>query len=179
MTMRMFAFLRAINTGGRRLTNERLLEPFRAAGLHDVAAYQAAGNISFRSDRDLAAIEADLTSLLPAAYGFEAPVFVRTAEELGSRLAGVPFTEEELAATEGRTQITFLAAPPDPTQVDAAMDLVPAADRVVFVGREWFWLPTAGISTSSLPVGRIEDVVGPMTMRTVGTVERMLARFTD
>ena len=51
MTDRRFVFLRAINTGGRRLTNDELLAPFDALGLTDAAAYQAAGNVTFRSDR--------------------------------------------------------------------------------------------------------------------------------
>jgi hypothetical protein len=43
--------------------------------------------------------------------------------------------------------------------------------------RQWFWLPRAGVSTSMLPVSRIERILGPMTMRTVATVERLVARF--
>jgi uncharacterized protein (DUF1697 family) len=46
---RYYAFLRAINTGNRRLSNEQLLAPFLELGFTDVAAYQAAGNVTFRS----------------------------------------------------------------------------------------------------------------------------------
>lgn len=173
----MVAFLRAINTSGRRLSNEQLLEPFAAAGLADVGAYQAAGNVTFRADRDPGSLEAELAPLLRAAYGFEAPVFVRTADELGARISALPFTAADLDATEGRAQITFLATPPSPAQIDEVLGVVPDEDRVAFVGREWFWLPRAGVSTSALPVVRIERIVGPMTMRTVGTVERLLARL--
>ncbi len=173
----MFAFLRAINTGGRRLTNEELLAPFRTIGLADVAAYQAAGNVTFRADRDPDEIQVELGPVLAAAYGFDAPVFVRTTVELRAGVADLPFAPEVLAATQGKAQITFLDAVPTPDQVASALDLVPAEDQVVFVGRHWFWLPRAGISTSALPVSKIERIVGPMTMRTVATVERMLARF--
>lgn len=177
MSTRMVAFLRAINTGGRRLSNDQLLEPFRTTDLDDVGAYQAAGNVTFLADRDPVALEAELASLLGEAYGFEVPVFVRTAAQLRERVSDVPFTAEDLAATEGRTQIAFLASSPSRAQVDDALALVPQEDRVVFVEREWLWLPRAGVSDSALPVGRIERIVGPMTMRTVGTVRRMLARF--
>lgn len=173
----MFAFLRAINTGGRRLTNDQLLEPFHAAGLDDVGAYQAAGNVAFLADRKPADLEVELAALLSAAYGFDAPVFVRTADELRARTMVLPFTADDLATTEGRTQITFMGSIPSTGQVADALALVPEEDRVVFVEREWLWLPRAGVSDSALPVTRIERIVGPMTMRTVGTVQRMLAKF--
>lgn len=177
MPVGMVAFLRAINTGGRRLTNDRLLEPFHAAGLDRVTAYQAAGNVSFVTDRDPLALEAELAELLEVAYGFDVPVFVRTVDELRARVAALPFSAAEVAATEGRAQITFLLVAPTASQVEEVAGLVPVDDRVVFVGREWFWLPRTGVSGSALPVGRIERIVGPMTMRTVGTVQRMLARL--
>jgi uncharacterized protein (DUF1697 family) len=179
MTVRMFAFIRAINTGGRRLTNTQVLEPFRSAGLADVDAYQAAGNVVFRSHRDPVELEVELGALLTDAYGFIAPTFVRTATELRSSIDDLPFPPDALTRTQGRTQITFLEATPTPAQVADALALVPADDSVVFVGRQWFWLPRAGIADSSLPVTRIERIVGTMTMRTVGTVERMLAKFAD
>lgn len=56
-------------------------------------------------------------------------------------------------------------------------ELIPADDRVVMMGRDWFWLPVAGVSDSHLPIGAIEAMVGPMTMRTLGTASRMWDRF--
>ena len=173
----MFAFIRAINTGGRRLTNAALLEPFQAAGLEDVGAYQAAGNVVFRTTRDPHTVEAELGVLLAEAYGFDAPVFVRAGSELRACIGAVPFSAEMRARTQGRTQVAFLAAAPTAAQLTDALALVPADDNVAFVGREWFWLPRAGVTDSALPVTRIERIVGPMTMRTVGTVERLLAKF--
>jgi uncharacterized protein (DUF1697 family) len=173
----MFAFIRAINIGGRRLTNERLLAPFREVALDDVNAYQAAGNVAFRSDRDPLELEADLSGRLAAAYGFEAVTFVRRAGELRTTLDAVRFPEAAVARSEGRTQVTFLSGVPTDDQITQAFDLVPPDDHVVFAERAWFWLPRGGVSGSVLPVARFERILGPMTMRTVGTVERMLARF--
>jgi uncharacterized protein (DUF1697 family) len=175
----MYAFIRAINTGGRRLTNVQVLEPFRSLGLSDVAAYQAAGNVTFHSDRDPVELEAELCGALAAAYGFTAPTFVRTAHELRTCLADLPFSAETLGGTQGKTQIIFLEGLPSETAVAEAMALVPDEDLVAFVGRHWFWLPRAGVSESLVPVTRMERILGTMTMRTVGTVERMLARFPD
>jgi uncharacterized protein (DUF1697 family) len=173
----MFAFVRAINTGGRRLTNEQVLAPFLEAGLDDVHAYQAAGNVAFRSDRSAAELERELAGRLGASYGFDAPTFVRPTDEVRLAIRGLTFPAEALAASQGKAQVTFLARTPTPDQVEATSALVPPEDHVIFAGRQWFWLPRAGVSDSMLPVSRIEGILGPMTMRTVGTVERMLAKF--
>lgn len=175
---RFFAFLRAINTGGRRLTNDQLLEPFRGLGLGEVAAYQAAGNVTFvGAGRDHSVLSRRLEAALAEAYGFETPVFIRTRPQLEAVAESPPFSDEDLAATEGRIQVAFLATSPERATVDEAMALVPEDDRVVFADRECYWLPLRGVSGSQLPVPRFERVVGPMTIRTLGTITRMLRKF--
>jgi uncharacterized protein (DUF1697 family) len=178
-TDRWFAFLRAINTGTRRLTNSRLLEPFHDLGFRDVVAYQAAGNVTFRCDDPAAAAEDRIEQALAETYGFETPTFVRSASELDAVVAAAPFDPSARATTEGKVQVTFLRARPSEDAVAAALALVPTEDRVVVSGREWYWLPVAGVSTSQLPVTAIERELGVMTMRTLGTLERMSAKFDD
>jgi uncharacterized protein (DUF1697 family) len=172
-----FAFLRAINTGGRRLTNEALLAPFRDLGLVEPQAYQASGNVAFRTDRDLGELERELDTVLASAYGFEVAVFLRGDAELHALLNAVPFTVEQLEGTQGRAQLTFLTVAPDTSRWAEVLALVPPGDLVSVHGPHWFWLPPAGVSTSELPVSRIERILGPMTMRTVATVERLVTRF--
>ena len=174
---RFFAFLRAINIGDRRLTNEELKEPFIALGLRDVDAYQAAGNITFHADESEDTLVEMLEATLSATYGFEVPVFLRTEAELRTSVGAPRFSPQQLRVTEGRIQVSFMRNPPGPEMLSAAMALIPDDDVVLFAEREWFWLPKAGVSESSLPVASVEKVVGPMTMRTVGTVERMLRRY--
>jgi uncharacterized protein (DUF1697 family) len=174
---RYFAFLRAINTGNRRLTNEQLLAPFHELGFTDVAAYQAAGNVTFRSIDTAAVDERRIEAAIARSYGFHAPTFVRSAAEMDAVAAHEPFEEHELAATARKVQVTFLREMPSPDSVEQAMALVPPEDRVVVSGREWYWLPVTGVSTSALPVGRIEALLGEMTMRTLGTVARMVSKF--
>jgi uncharacterized protein (DUF1697 family) len=175
--LRYYAFLRAINTTNRRLTNERLLAPFHELGFTDVAAYQAAGNVTFRcADRDVVD-ERRIEAALAEAYGFATPTFVRTAAEIEAIATSQPFADHELAGTAGRIQVTFLRAATPPDRTGVLMGLVPREDRVVVSGREWYWLPVDGLSTSALPVGRVESLLGEMTMRTLGTVTRMHIRF--
>ena len=172
---RWFAFLRAINTGSRRLTNDQLLAPFVGMGLADVAAYQAAGNVAFTSttppDEQL------VEEVLAAAYGFPTPTFVRSAAEVAGIAGAEPFTAAEIAGTAGRVQVAFLRREPAAETIAELADLVPENDLVRVVGREWYWLPTDGISGSALPVNRIEAMLGETTIRTLGTVARMYAKL--
>lgn len=172
---RWFAFLRAINTGDRRLTNERLLAPFTALGFADVAAYQAAGNVTFRTDTDVDGTE--IERALAGAYGFDVPLFLRSEREIKTIAATEPFTAKELAGTAGKVQVSFLRAAPTEAQRGEVRSLAPGEDRVCVIGREWYWLPVDGVGASALPVGRVERVLGELTMRTHGTVQRMASRF--
>jgi len=174
---RFFAFIRAINVGRRRLTNDQLIEPFVRLGFDDVAAYQAAGNVTFRSDDPHAAQPERLELALAEAYGFHPVIFVRTVDEMRAIVGARPFTDDDMAGTEGRVQVSFLRDAPDDMRIAEVNALVPAEDRIEFVDHQWFWLPTNGVSDSQLPVSSVEDILGPMTMRTLGTVSRMLDRF--
>lgn len=174
---RYFAFLRAINTGHRRLTNEQLLAPFEAMGFGDVAAYQAAGNVTFRSG--VPVDERSIEAALARSYGFETPTFVRSRAELAAIVAADPFPPDVVAATAGKVQVAFLRAAPSGRQGGAVAELVPHEDRVRLIGREWYWLPVEGISASKLPVGQVERVLGEMTIRALGTVQRLSAKFVD
>ncbi len=179
MSTRRFAFIRAINTGGRRLTNDEVVAPFVAMGLEDVSAYQAAGNVAFRSEASPDDLTPGLETALAEAYGFDAPTFVRTADEMADLLATAHFTDEQVAATEGRVQCSFLRTEPNAAQLAMLADLCPAEDLSTVAGTHWLWLPRAGISTSAMPVGQVERTLGPMTMRTMGTLERMQKKFVD
>jgi uncharacterized protein (DUF1697 family) len=172
---RWYVFLRAINTGNRRLTNEQLLAPFVGMGFDDVAAYQAAGNVAFTSEEP--PDESRLEDVLADTYGFETPTFVRLASEVAAIVGADAFTSAEIAATAGKVQVAFLRREPTAEKVAELVDLTPPEDLVRVVGREWYWLPTDGTSGSTLPVGRVEALLGEMTMRTLGTVARMSAKF--
>ncbi|MGI9607767.1 MAG: DUF1697 domain-containing protein [Acidimicrobiales bacterium] len=174
--VRYYAFIRAINTGGRRLTNDEVIAPFLDLGLEEVVAYQAAGNVTFVTEKD-DALEHRLDGALRDSYGFDAPTFVRTNDQLRDIADRSPFSSSDLADTGGKVQLTFLRNAPDPALIAAVDDLVPPDDRVVHDGTEWWWLPKVGISDSKLPIPAIERTLGPMTIRTLGTIERMLRKF--
>ena len=99
------AFLRAINVGGRRVTNDRLIQIATDAGLREVSAYQAAGNLLLTSDAD--PTEA-LQHALFATLGFEVPVFVRAAAAVHALIAAQPFPDDRVATSKGKVQVTLL-----------------------------------------------------------------------
>ena len=172
-----FLFLRAINTGSRRLTNDDLIAPLGDAGFEDVAAFQAAGNVAFRTADDTTLDAGSIEQLLTNAFGFDAPVFVRSEHELRSVVERCPFDRPGSTSGPGKPQVTFMRTPVGTQLVAEVASVTPEEDLVAFDGAEWFWLPAHGVSTSKLPVPAIERIVGPMTMRTLGTLERMLKKF--
>lgn len=175
--MRFFVFLRAINIGTKRLTNDELIEPFVQLGLDDVAAYQAAGNITFRCEDPRRAQPNQLEAALADAYGFSTLAFVRSRDELLAIADDPPFTNDELAGTDGRIQVSFLRDQPNEGDIEAVLALMPPTDLVRFSGHNWFWLPKNDISDSRLPVAAVGEILGPTTMRTLGTIARMLTKF--
>jgi uncharacterized protein (DUF1697 family) len=152
------------------------LAPFERLGFSDVGAYQAAGNVTFRADDDAVDI-AEIASVVSDAYGFDAPVFLRTASHVGTLEEAVPFSAAQVAATAGKIQVGFLSEAPSAADLTDADALVPGDDLATVVEREWFWLPKTGISDSSMPMKGIEKAIGPMTIRTLGTLQRMTKKF--
>jgi uncharacterized protein (DUF1697 family) len=175
---RVAAFLRAINITGRRVTNDRLVALVSDAGFADVSAYQAAGNLLLDpGDRDPAATEADLDRVLEAGLGYLAEAFVRTAEDLAAVLAAVPFDPAEVAAASGKPQVGFLRRPVPSRVVADVAALGTEADRIAVIGRELHWLPIGGVGRSALDLTALSRDLGPMTVRTLGTVERIAAKL--
>jgi uncharacterized protein (DUF1697 family) len=174
--VRYAAFLRGINVGGRRVTGEQLRAPFEALGFQEVASFLASGNVVFATD-STEDLEARLGTALQAAFGFEVDVFVRTADEVADIAGCQPFPTEVVAATDGKLQVTFLRDQPAPTGVEEAMAHATDQDRLAVIGREWYWLPTAGISTSTLDVKAMERALGRGTTRTHNTVTRLRAKL--
>jgi uncharacterized protein (DUF1697 family) len=89
-----------------------------------------------------------------------------------------PFPAEVIDATDGKLQVTFLRDQPDPGAIDAALSHASEQDLLAVSGREWFWLPAAGMSTSALHVEAVERALGRGTTRTINTVARLYARLT-
>lgn len=178
---RYVAFLRGMNLGGRRIKNEELRREFEALGLTEVACFRASGNVVFLSDEsDEAKLAARVEAGLGEALGYEVPVFLRGAAELRAISAHEPFDASALSASKGKLQIALLGAPPSGADRGKALGLATDDDRLAIEGRQLYWLPGGGMSESDLDLNAIAAALGPMTIRTKGTVDQIATKhFAD
>lgn len=172
-----FVFLRGMNLGGRRLTNDELRTAVAACGYEDVTAYQASGNLVIRADDAEASLAAALEDGLEAQLGYPVPAFVRSAAELQRLARSEPFGGSQLDASKGKRQVILLRDRPDETVLSEVQALVPDTEVVVPDARELHWLPAGGMSDSPMDLRRLDTVTGGTTIRTHGTLQRMAARF--
>jgi uncharacterized protein (DUF1697 family) len=179
MSLRYAAFLRGMNLGNRRITNEELCARFADLGLGAPTAFLASGNVVFEAPggeapEDLGRrVEAGLS----AALGYPVPVFLRTAEEVHAIAGHEPFAAEVVAQTAGNLQVALLGGAPTAADREKALALAPAEDRLAFAGRELYWLPRAGVSGSELSWKALDRLLGASTVRTQRTIARMATKF--
>ena len=176
---RYAAFLRAVNLGSvNKASKERLRELFEDAGLRDVATFRTSGNVIFSADR---ATAGKLTTLIEKSLadglGFAVPVYLRSERELRAIAAEQPFERAAVEASKGKLQVSLLSRPPSKAARGKVLALATEADRLAFGRRELFWLPRGGTQESELDQQTIAKLLGPATMRTMGTVEQIAAKF--
>jgi uncharacterized protein (DUF1697 family) len=175
---RYVAFLRGMNLGGRRITNDELGKAFEDLGLAEVATFRASGNVVFDGpdgvgEEDVATrVEVGLAESL----GYEVPVFLRSCEQVAAIAAREPFSAAEVEASAGKLQVAMLPEAPGKLARTEALGLATDEDRLAIEGSELFWLPSGGISDSGLDLKTLEAGIGPWTMRTMGTVEQIAAK---
>ena len=175
---RLFAFLRAVNVGGRVVTMEELRRQFGALGFERVETFIASGNVIFESRaRPGAALERRIEERLLAALGYEVRTFVRTALELAAIAAQRPFPEARLRAAAA-LNVGFLAAPLAAAAERALMALRTPIDDFHVHGRELWWLCAAKQHESKFSNALFERKVGvATTFRGAQTVARLAAKY--
>jgi uncharacterized protein (DUF1697 family) len=93
------ALLRGVNVGtAKRVPMAELRDVLAGLGCTDVATLLNSGNVVFRSrTRSASACATAIASALADRFGFDVPVVVKSAKELGAIVAGNPlrFTEVE------------------------------------------------------------------------------------
>jgi uncharacterized protein (DUF1697 family) len=174
---RYAAFLRGMNIGGRRLTNEALRSHFATMGFAEVATFRASGNVTFAGEKEAPeAVRAGIEEGLRDLLGYEVPTFIRTAREVLGIAAKEPFPPEQLSASKGKLQVALLLEKPPAKAARELLGHAGERDRLLLVGRELYWLPGGGILESELDMKAIERLLGPMTVRTKGTMEQIAVK---
>jgi uncharacterized protein (DUF1697 family) len=173
--MRYAAFLRAVNLGrNRRVTSATLKSLFEEAGAEDVATFRTSGNVVFEAPRDMARA---LEKHLEKALGHEMVIFLRTASDVKEIAAHEPFPPEEVEKSQGKLQVSLLEKKPSPATQKKALALATDRDLLAFGKRELYWLPSGGTMDSELDRKTLDELLGPTTMRTKGTVEQLAEKF--
>jgi uncharacterized protein (DUF1697 family) len=172
------AFLRGMNLGGRRIKNEELRAEFEALGFADVGCFRASGNVVFSADeKSEAKLTKQVETGLGEALGYEVPVFLRGAAELLAVAAREPFDAKALKGSKGKLQVAFLKQKPKAAARKRALALANDDDRLAIEGRELYWLPKGGLSDSELDLKELAAALGQNTVRTMGTVEQIAAKY--
>jgi uncharacterized protein (DUF1697 family) len=173
------AFLRGMNVGGRRISNDELRAHFQELGCDEVRTFRASGNVVFAtagkgSEQELSA---RIESGLAAALGYEVAVFLRDASEIRTIAAHRPFADPLIEASKGKLQVMMLTARPAARARKEVLALASDEDRLAFGDRELFWLPSGGILESALDFKSIGTLLGSTTTRTKGTVDQLAAKY--
>lgn len=174
---RYVAFLRGMNLGNRRITNDDLRLHFEALKCEEVATFRASGNVIFAADGESTAkLTKRLEDGLAEALGYEVPVFLRTAKEIAAIAAYDPFDRKERAGSDGKLQVAMLAKKPSVAAARKALKHASREDRLALEQRELYWLPAGRMSDSELDLKALDALLGPMTIRTEGTIEQIAAK---
>ena len=177
---RYAAFLRAVNLGPTRKTpSSELREAFEAIGLEDVATFRASGNVVFASParKGPNALVREIEAGLESAFGFEVDVFLRSESDVLRIAAHEPFDPKLVDRSKGKLQVDLLLKAPAPAARKKVLAMATQQDRLAIEGAELYWLPSGGMLDSDLDLKAIDRLVGPLTKRTMGTIENIASKF--
>jgi uncharacterized protein (DUF1697 family) len=177
---RYAAFLRGVNLAGKRKTSSKdLVSCLKGLGLEDVAAFRASGNVVFATGESggAEAIAKRLERGLQKSFGFEVPVYLRSAAQVNAIAAHEPFPAKRIAAAKGKLQVALLLRPLSAAKRKQALAMETEDDLLAVKARELYWLPSGGTQDSELNLDALAKITGPWTMRTMGTMELIAAKF--
>lgn len=182
---RYVAFLRGMNLGSRRITNDELARHFADAGYPSATPYQASGNVVFDDPgSDAAALEDRIATHLQDALDYPVDTFIRSMAGLGAITVRDGLADAE--ADGFKVHVILLHGPPDPGVLDHLASIETDDDR--FLARsgpdgaptpEIYWLRRGRLSDSAIDASRPGVLTGgrTSTMRTLGTLRRVLGKF--
>jgi uncharacterized protein (DUF1697 family) len=175
---RLFAFLRAINVGGRNVSMAELRRVFVGLRLKHVETFIASGNVIFESDAtDIRALENEIEKRLLRALGYEVKTFVRTEGELAAIARYEPFKGPR-RATALALNVAFVSAPLVPAVNKLILALKTEIDDFQVQGREVYWLCQTRQSDSKFNNTRFEKLLETRaTWRGMNTVRRLAAKY--
>jgi uncharacterized protein (DUF1697 family) len=171
------AFLRGMNVGGHRLTNDELRGHLVSMGFAEVATFRASGNVVVAAEEQPPdGLAMRIEQGLATALGYAVPTFIRDMPQMQAIATLQPFGSDRIGVAGGKLQVMLLSSPPSPATRDAVLALASKDDRLAFGQRELYWLPRGGMLDSELDLKAIEKLLGVLTMRTKGTIEQIASK---
>jgi uncharacterized protein (DUF1697 family) len=168
------AFLRGVNLGKhRRVSGKELCAAFEEMGFEDVGSFRASGNVVFGG---ASGAESKLKARVEQGL-LEIVVFLRTADEARAIAEHQPFPAKQVDKAEGKLQVSILPKRPTAAARKKVLALATDDDLLAFGERELYWLPNGGILETELDLSAIDELIGPITRRTKGTMEQLAAKF--
>jgi len=166
-----------MNLGNRRIKNPELKAEFEQLGFTEVATFRASGNVIFEAKKGAeSTLQKQIEGGLAEGLGYEVPVFLRSVAELAEIAAQQPFRPKQVKASKGKLQVLLLAKKPVATACKTVLGLATDEDLLAIESRELYWLPSGGISESDLDLKAIDKALDKGTMRTMGTLEQIVAK---
>lgn len=167
------AFLRAVNVGKRRVSMDRLRQPFLDLGYEDVATFIASGNVIFRATGKAAALESSIEPALEDALGFPVVTFVRPASDVARVVRDQPFD-----APDDSVHVGFLKKAPAAAARKALDALSNDVDVVTVERRDVYWMASSGMGRATISGASIEKALGqPTTFRSLKMLRRLEAKL--
>ncbi len=167
------AFLRAINTGNRRIKMVDLRSLYGDLGFSDVATYIATGNVIFDapSPPPLALLEQPFEDR----FGFASEVFLRTAAQVESLIGRNPWTDADAVVVE----VSFLEHEPEGAPSRTLEATAVAPEQLLVDGTEVLFLRGLGrgVPTIHKEATSLKVLGMKMTRRSMATVHRIHDRY--
>jgi uncharacterized protein (DUF1697 family) len=172
---RHVALLRGINVGGKnKLPMKDLAALFDGAGCGDVVTYIQSGNVVYSAKPALARRVPELISnAIESELGLHVPVIVRSAEELASAAAAIPFAPADCEAR--LLYVAFLRDRPTAAQIAGLDPERSPRDEFRVVGREVYLKFAGGAADTKLTNAYFDGRLATVsTMRNWNTVTKLL-----
>lgn len=168
------SLLRGINVGGhKKILMADLRTLYESLGFASVRSYIQSGNVVFRTEEDGApALARTIEDAISDAFGFDVPVILRTAHEMGAVVRDNPFLPE--GAEPSKLHVTFLSGDASPKAVADYATYRVGPDEVRLVGREAYLHCPEGLARTKLTPTFMDRAFGSActtrNWRTVNTV---------
>ncbi len=176
------AMLRGINVSGYKTVRmEHLRELCSGLGFRNVETYVHSGNIVFQAPiENPAALSKRIGETIQHSFGFDAPVFVRTSEQMRKVIANNPFLKEK-EIDLSKLHVTFLSETAQKSSQKNLEALSADPDRFYAAPSEIYLLCPEGYGKTKLSNSAIENALSvratTRNWKTANTLSEMVSEL--